>query len=61
MFEKEKVEVECPKCNMKLKVKLIDLSPGKKIKCNKCSSDIVFKGDDVGKSIKEIEKIFKSF
>lgn len=49
-------DIECPKCKKKFKQKLSNTSPGKSRNCPYCNQKITFSGDDMNKTLKNIEK-----
>jgi len=60
-FSKLEMEIPCPTCGEKIKIKLEDIKPGKSIRRRKCQTNITFTGDDVSKVAKELDKLFKDF
>ncbi len=54
------IEMECPGCKKKFKIKVKYLSPSNKVKCPGCNNDIDLVGDDIVKIIKTWEKKFKN-
>ena len=58
---KLEVNVECPNCKRKMKVKVEDMHPGRKKSCPSCSAEINFTGDDGRKAQKAIDDFEKSF
>ncbi len=57
---KLEVDVECPSCKRKMKVKVQDMRPGKKKNCPSCRAEISFTGDDGRKAQKAIDDFEKS-
>ena len=70
MFDisKEKMDINCPKCNSKIKVSLEQVSKQQIVKCNRCQESIQLidsngssrRGiNDINKSFKDLEQTFK--
>lgn len=53
-------DLECPNCKKKIKIKVKEMSPGKKRNCPNCKSEILFSGSDGSKIQKEIDNLEKT-
>ncbi len=56
------IDIECPTCKRKLKLKLNEMTSGKTKKCNGCSTIIEFSGNgarDIQKSMNDFERQMK--
>ena len=51
------VDIDCPKCHVAIKVKLIELRPGGSKICTKCGTKVKFSGADLSKVQKEVDKL----
>lgn len=52
---KLEVDIECPGCKRKLKIKVENMRPGQKMRCLSCNSEIRFSGDNGRKAQRAID------
>jgi len=57
---KLEADIECPGCKRKIKVKVVDMRPGRTKNCPRCRAEISFTGDDGRKAQKAIDDLEKS-
>ena len=58
----ETIEITCPKCGYKTKVKLKDAKDGKTVHCRSCQSDIKLEPDaSFKKCVRSIDDMLKNF